>query len=89
MDDYVARAVAAAADVGRLAALRSGLRQRMLASPLCDAPGFVRGLEDVYHDLWGRWLRSQEQGAVENGAAGGAAAEAAAAAQALGQQECH
>ena len=48
IDEYVALAVAAAADVPKLARLRAELRPRMLASPLCDAPAFVRGLEDVY-----------------------------------------
>lgn len=51
-DDYVQLAVEAAADVGSLGALRAGLRARVLASPLCDGPGFTRQLEDVYRCLW-------------------------------------
>jgi protein O-GlcNAc transferase len=54
-DEYVAIAARAAADVQGLAALRAGLRERLLASPLCDGPRFVRGLEDVYADLFRRW----------------------------------
>ena len=48
VDEYVALALAAAADVPKLAALRTALRGHMLASRLCDAPAFVRGLEDAY-----------------------------------------
>jgi predicted O-linked N-acetylglucosamine transferase (SPINDLY family) len=40
--------------VGALAELRRTLRERTLASPLCDAPAFVRRLEGVYHRLWDR-----------------------------------
>jgi predicted O-linked N-acetylglucosamine transferase (SPINDLY family) len=49
---YVARAVAAASDVAALATLRAGLRDRFRASPLGDAAGLARALEDVYERLW-------------------------------------
>ena len=55
----MAKAASLAADLPALAALRGGLRERMLASPLCDGPGFVRRLEGVYRDLWHRWLRRE------------------------------
>jgi predicted O-linked N-acetylglucosamine transferase (SPINDLY family) len=51
-DDYVAKAVAFASDLERLAALRAGLRQQVLVSPLFDAPRFARNFEDA---LWGMW----------------------------------
>jgi predicted O-linked N-acetylglucosamine transferase (SPINDLY family) len=51
-DDYVAKAVAFASDLGRLTALRAGLRQQVLASPLFDAQRFARDFEDA---LWGMW----------------------------------
>jgi len=54
--DYVAKAVAYASDLERLAALRSVLRQQVLASPLFDAPRFARNFEDA---LWGMWQRYQ------------------------------
>lgn len=58
-DDYVAIATAAVADVPRLAALRQGLRGRVLASSLCDGPRMARRLERVYRALWRRWCAGQ------------------------------
>ena len=48
----VAIATALAADLPRLAALRSGLRGRMQASPLMDGPRFARQIESAYRSLW-------------------------------------
>jgi protein O-GlcNAc transferase len=56
--DYVAKAVAFASDLERLASLRASLRQQVLASPLFDAPRFARNFEDA---LWGMWQRYQDQ----------------------------
>jgi len=57
-DDYVAKAVRYASDLPRLAVLRAGLRQQVLASPLFDAPRFARHFEEA---LWGMWQRHREQ----------------------------
>ncbi len=51
-DDYVARAITHASDLGRLTTLRAGLRRQALTSPLFDAPRFARHLEAA---LWGMW----------------------------------
>jgi predicted O-linked N-acetylglucosamine transferase (SPINDLY family) len=51
-EEYVATAVAAAADLDRLAALRAGLRRQILTSPMCNAARFARHLEAA---LWGMW----------------------------------
>ena len=51
-DDYVDIAVALANDLPRLAALRSGLRERLRASPLMDAQRLTRNLEAAYREMW-------------------------------------
>ena len=44
-EDYVKTAIALANDQDRLRALRTGLRQSLQTTPLCDAPRYVRALE--------------------------------------------
>jgi predicted O-linked N-acetylglucosamine transferase (SPINDLY family) len=58
-EEYLAIARNLAADLDALSALRSGMRARMRASPLMDAPGFARDLEAVYREIWRDWCRSQ------------------------------
>jgi protein O-GlcNAc transferase len=55
---YVATAGALAADGRRLADLRAGLRGRLLASPLCDAPAYARNVEMALRLAWRRWCES-------------------------------
>ena len=50
--DYLALAQRHAGNLAALAALRQGLRQRLLASPLCDAPRFAGHLEAALRGLW-------------------------------------
>ncbi|HTO50093.1 MAG TPA: tetratricopeptide repeat protein [Burkholderiales bacterium] len=58
-EDYLAIAAALATDRPRLRALQRGLRDRMRASPLLDAPAFMRDLEEAYRELWRRACADQ------------------------------
>lgn len=55
--DYVERALRLTADLDALQALRAGLRQRLEASPLMDAPRFARDLEQAFRGIWQDWCR--------------------------------
>lgn len=59
-DDYVAKAAAFARDTKTLATLRAGLRERLLASPLCDAFRFARNLEAAVRGMWQHWCEQQK-----------------------------
>jgi hypothetical protein len=54
-EDYVKIAARLAADPSSLAALRSTLRDRLCASPLMDARGHARRLENLYRGMWADW----------------------------------
>jgi predicted O-linked N-acetylglucosamine transferase (SPINDLY family) len=61
-EDYLGIAEAWSADLGRLATLRAALRERMLASPLCDWGGFTADLEALYRRLLADRAERGEQG---------------------------
>jgi len=48
--------VALANDVPRLAALRSGLRERLKNSPLMNVTRFTKNLEEAYQVIWKKYL---------------------------------
>src|SRR6185369_7061236 len=52
LDDYVELAVSLVTDLPGLAALRTSLRDRMAASPLCDGPRFAHDLMHILRDIW-------------------------------------
>jgi predicted O-linked N-acetylglucosamine transferase (SPINDLY family) len=56
-DQYVRIAADLAGDLPRLSHLRAGLRQRLRASVLTDAPRFARNIEAAYREMWQRWCR--------------------------------
>ena len=56
---HFAQTVARAGDIDALSALRRGLRDRVSASPLINAPRFARHFEDALWQMWhqrqGKW----------------------------------
>jgi predicted O-linked N-acetylglucosamine transferase (SPINDLY family) len=57
-DDYIRIAANLAADLPRLAQLRSTLRDRMKSSPLMDAAGFTRAVEAAFTRMWREFCSS-------------------------------
>lgn len=55
--DYVAVAVAKAADRAGLAALRAGMRERFLNSPAGNVALYTKAVEQAYREMWRRWCR--------------------------------
>lgn len=53
-DDYVKKAADLTSDLQRLAELRAGLRERVLASSLYDGARFARHFEDALRGMWQR-----------------------------------
>ena len=58
-DQYVEKAIEYAKNPQQLATIRKEMRGRMLASTLCDGPGFARDMEDAYRSIWAKWCAQQ------------------------------
>lgn len=61
-DDYLQIAASHAQDRTALRALRSSLRPRLLASPLCDQAGFTQTLEQAFQEMWANTSHSGARG---------------------------
>ena len=57
INGYVTTAVTLAGDPERLEGLRSSMRDRMRASPLCDGVGFAHDLESMFRNAWQNWCQ--------------------------------
>jgi predicted O-linked N-acetylglucosamine transferase (SPINDLY family) len=57
-DEYLDIASGLASDFEWLTALSAGLRDRMRRSPLTDAAGVTREIEDAYRTMWKEWCRA-------------------------------
>ena len=62
-DGFVRAAARLAAGIDELAALRAGLRQRLLGAPLTDGVACARALERSFREMWEAWC-TQERGAT-------------------------
>ena len=59
--DYPLLAATKAGDIAALSEVRAGMRARMLASPLFDAPRFARNFEDALRGMWRVWCAERPQ----------------------------
>ncbi len=59
--DFVRIAAGLAEDTDRLRRLRRTMRDRLLASALCDAAGFARAVEGAYREIWRRWCEGSNR----------------------------
>ncbi|MFN5755655.1 MAG: tetratricopeptide repeat protein [Planctomycetia bacterium] len=67
LDHYVDLAVALAAALPALAAIRAGLRERMAASPLCDGERFASDFLRVMRGAWREWASDASCGGLTAG----------------------
>lgn len=58
-DDFVAKAKVFASDLQALDRLRQGMRARLLASPLFDAPRFADELEKAFRAMFRKWANDR------------------------------
>lgn len=58
-EQYIENAVYFANHLTELNDLRINLREQMIRSPLMDAIGFTRTLEDAYRQMWQDWCQQQ------------------------------
>jgi predicted O-linked N-acetylglucosamine transferase (SPINDLY family) len=59
VDDYVNKSIEMASDIERLASLRRGLREKVLASPIFDPDQFARNFETALRGMWTHYCASQ------------------------------
>ena len=55
--EYIDMAVSLGRDVELRKTLRAGQRDRMAASPLCNAQDLAKSLEDAYLEMYARWQK--------------------------------
>lgn len=58
-EEYVALAVRKAAEIDKLPAIRAGLRQRFMESPIGDRKSYVAAVEARYLEVWQRWCKKK------------------------------
>jgi len=55
-EDYIEKAVDLTGDLDILTEVRNGLRSELLNSPLCDAAGFTKKVEQAYVSMWEEYV---------------------------------
>ena len=60
-EEYLDRAVSLARDPGRREVLRTGLRERMRQSPLCDGKELAEAMEVAYRTMWEQYVSAYQR----------------------------
>ena len=58
-DEFVKKATAFAQNLDALEKIRFSMRERMMASTLCDPKAYAQGVEAAYRKMWHEWCHSQ------------------------------
>ncbi len=61
VEKYIGIATFLSSDIDRLSKLRKGLRTTIAQSPICNAIGFTKTLENAYRDMWRSILKTRER----------------------------
>ncbi|MGB4057320.1 MAG: tetratricopeptide repeat protein, partial [Alphaproteobacteria bacterium] len=61
IDDYIDLAVKIATSPDKIRALRTGLREKVVASPLMNQKLFTKNMEMAYRQMWKKYCNSQGQ----------------------------
>ena len=56
-EEYIKKAVLYSSDFSSLALIRAGLRDQLLASPLCNSVRFARHFENAMNEIWTDFLK--------------------------------
>lgn len=65
VEGYVEAARKVTLDIPQLAQIRTGLRDKLLQSPLCDAPKFANNLQSALRGMWQQWcIQNREDDTV-------------------------
>ena len=59
-DNYIDKAKVLAFDLEKLSQLRSGLREKMQGSILCDKKSFAGKMENAYRDIWRKYCATAQ-----------------------------
>lgn len=59
-DEYAAKAISLSQNWPSLSKIRASLRQRVLASNLCNSKRLTSAVEDAYRKMWNKWCTEQK-----------------------------
>lgn len=59
LQDYIDKAIRLAGSSESIYEIRSSLRERFVASPLCDGAGFTRDFEALMRSVWRNWCQGR------------------------------